>query len=69
MQTKVTIFLVNLKSVKNANKSDNFSRQFEVCQNNANKSDNFSRQFEVCQNTVTIFLVKLQNLPKRPMCM
>ena len=40
MQTKVTILLVKLKSVKNnANKSDNFTRQIEVCQSNVNKSD------------------------------
>ena len=31
---------------------DNFSREFEVCQNNANKSGNFSCEIKVCQNNV-----------------
>ena len=54
----------NLFTFRNSHTFDNFSREFEVCQNNANKSGNFSREFEVCQNNVNKSLKSLQKLVK-----
>ena len=42
----------NLFTFRNSHTFDNFSREFEVCQNNANKSGNFSCEIKVCQNNV-----------------